>query len=282
MRTSNLLTIIIVLIAFSVNAQVIPWTKDARNMAYNELLNDLTTFKSLPQDQKESIALCGLDEITKKYSMAEYQAKIDIETRRIKSATIGICSKNLGISLEATIEKPADKQVDTWSKESKSNVYNDAMNIFSKYELTQQQREALSLCYTDEITKNYSKIDLDNLIEAELKKVRNEYIKKCLDKNNITLKKSSSDKLSIKGLAGCWQSYDFSVCFYETGELEKRMDKGMFKKTKGKWFIEADKILFILKDIKEEYKVLYNSGESLKLEESSTKKELHFTKIINF
>jgi hypothetical protein len=282
MRTSNLLTIIIILIAFSVNAQVIPWTKDARNMAYNELLNDLTTIKNLPQDQKESIALCGLEEITKKYSMAEYQAKIDVETRRIKSATIGICSKNLGISLETTIETPADKQVVTWSKEGKSNVYNDAMNIFSKYELTQQQRESLSLCYTDELTKNYSKTDLDNLIEAELKKVRNEYIKKCLDKNNITLKKSSSDKLSIKGLAGCWQSYDFSVCFYETGELEKRMDKGMFKKTKGKWFIEADKIIFVLKDIKEEYKVLYNSGESLKLEESRTKKELHFTKIINF
>lgn len=49
-----------------------------------------------------------------------------------------------------------------------------------------------------------------------------------------------------------------------------------------KWFLESEKIIFVSKDIKEEYKVTYYSGESLKLEEVNSKKEYHFTKMFNF
>lgn len=282
MRTILFFCVALIASTTILKAQETPWTKDARNMVYNELLNELTPYKDLSQEQKESIALCGLDEITKKYSMTNYQSKIEVELKRIKSATIGQCSKNIGVNLEISAPNKTEEKIIIWTKEGKSNLYNEALTIFSKYELSQQQREMLSLCFADEITKDYSKIDLDNMIEAELKKVKNDYLKKCLDKNNITLKRQNNGKLDKKSLVGCWQSYDFTICFYETGDMEKHMDKGFFKKTKGKWFLESEKIIFVMKEIKEEYKIIYFSGESLKLEEINSKKEFHFTKMLNF
>lgn len=280
MKTTFFLLIAVIAMALNLKAQDAPWTKDARNMVYNELLNELTPFKDVSQEQKESIALCGLDEITKKYSTITYQSKIEVELKRIKSATIGQCSKNIGINLEVVLSK--DEVKEEWTKESKNSLYNEALSIFSKDELSQQQKETLSLCFADEITKDYSKSQLDKMIDAELKKLKNDYLKKCLDKNNITLKRKNGNKLNKKSLVGCWQSYDFTVCFYETGEMEKRMDKGFFKKTKGKWFLESEKIIFVMKDIKEEYKITDYSGESLKLEEVNSKIEYHFTKMLNF
>ena len=54
------------------------WGKSDRNLIYEECLAHLTTdYKSLSQDQRETISLCYLDEITAKYNKDDYQAKID-------------------------------------------------------------------------------------------------------------------------------------------------------------------------------------------------------------
>jgi len=262
-------------------AQEAPWTKDARNMVYNELLNELTVYKSLIQEQKESIALCGLEEITKKYQMSSYQAKIEVELKRIKSSTISQCSKNIGVELgigNVETEKPKVE----WTKENKSAIYNEMSNFLGKYENTSQEKDKISLCFVEEITKSYSKSELDNLIDAELKKVKNDIFKKCVESTGVKLKKITDNKLNKKSISGCWQSYDFTLCFFDDGDIEKRLDKGMFKKSRGKWFLESDKVILVMKNSKEEYKVVYFSGESLKLEEVNTKKELHFTKMFNF
>lgn len=265
-------------------AQNTPWTKDARNMVYNELLNELTPYKSVSQEQKESIALCGLDEITKKYSMTDYQSKIEVELKRIKSSTIGQCSKNIGVELQIVQEQPVPQTKEEWSKESKSNFYNEAITILNKYDnVTQQQKENIALCFANEITSNYSKNQINEMLEIEVKKIKNEALKKCLEKMNVTLKKNENSKLDKKSLVGCWQSYDFTICFYETGDFDKKNDKGFIKKTtKGKWFLEPEKIIFSSKDLREIYKVSYFNGESLKLEEETSKKEIHFTKMLNF
>jgi hypothetical protein len=262
-------------------AQDAPWTKDARNMIYNELLNELTIYKSLGQEQKESIALCGLEEITKKYPMTTYQAKIEVELKRIKSSTISQCSKNIGVNLEINSNEPVKPNVE-WTKENKSVYYNEISNFLNKYENTLQEKEKISLCFVDELSKTYSKSELDNLIDAELKKVKNDLLKKCIELSGIKLKKQTENKLDKKSISGCWQSYDFTLCFFDNGDIEKRLDKGLFKKSRGKWFLETEKIILVMKDTKEEYKVVYFSGESLKLEEVNTKKELHFTKMFNF
>jgi hypothetical protein len=80
------------------------WGKSDRNLIYEECLAHLTTdYKSLSQDQRETISLCYLDEITAKYNKDDYQAKIDAELKRIKSATIIQCAKNIGADLNKPI-----------------------------------------------------------------------------------------------------------------------------------------------------------------------------------
>jgi len=276
-------SIILVIFSFATIsfAQEVPWTFDARNMVYNQLLNELVGYKILIQEQKESIALCGLEEITKKYQMSSYQSKIPVELKRIKSSTISQCSKNIGVELgigNVETEKPKVE----WTKENKNSIYNEISSFLGKYENTAQEKDRISLCFVEEITKSYSKTELDNLIDAEIKNVKNDIFKKCVESTGVKLKKVTDNKLNKKSISGCWQSYDFTLCFLADGEIEKRLDKGLFKKSSGKWFLEPDKIILVMKKSKEEYKVVYFSGESLKLEEVNTKKELHFTKMYNF
>ncbi len=80
-------------------AQPSDWTKDDRNNLYNDCLSYLGKYPNLSTEQKESIGLCFLDEISKKYSRYDYQNKIDVEVRKIKESAVSICAKNLGISL---------------------------------------------------------------------------------------------------------------------------------------------------------------------------------------
>lgn len=272
------------LIPFVSQSQSTVWTKDSRNSVYNDLLSELTPFKNITTEQKESICLCGLNDITNKYTMPDYQAKIDAELRRIKSATIGQCSKNIGVELQISQDQDVSVIKEDWNKESKSNFFNEALSQLSSYEnVTQQQKENLALCFSSEITSDYTKRQISEMLEVEVKKIKTETLNKCLQKNNITLKKTEKNKLDKKSLVGCWQSYDFAICFYETGDFDKQKDKGIIKKTtKGKWFLEPDKIIFSSKDFRETYKISYYSGESLKLEEEVTKKELHFTKSFSF
>ena len=111
------------LLVFSISyAQTPTWTKDERNGLYDNCLSYLLKYKNTTQDQKESMALCYLDEITKKYAKSDFEAKLDIEVKRIKEGIITGCAKNLGIDLknepiktepvkeEIAVEKKAPEQ----------------------------------------------------------------------------------------------------------------------------------------------------------------------------
>ena len=96
--------------------QTSSWSREDRGNVYYDCTTLLNQHPQLTAEQKESIGLCYLDELTKKYSKAEYQAKIDIEVRRIREAILTQCVKHLGISLEspAPVEekpKPQDGEV---------------------------------------------------------------------------------------------------------------------------------------------------------------------------
>lgn len=68
----------------------------------------LGKYRNISEEQKESISLCYLDEVTKKYTKQDFQSKIEIEIKRIKEAIINQCTKNLGIelSIEEKISPP--------------------------------------------------------------------------------------------------------------------------------------------------------------------------------
>lgn len=85
-------------------AQNLDWTKEDRNSVFEEGMNATTKYKTLTKDQRESIALCFLEEITKKYNKKDFQSKIEIELKRIYQSTVLQCSKNIGVNLEIPAE----------------------------------------------------------------------------------------------------------------------------------------------------------------------------------
>lgn len=82
-------------------AQTASWTKDDRNNLYSDCMSYSTKFKSISGEQKESICLCYLEETTKKYIKSDFEAKIDIEIKRIKEAMLTQCAKNIGVELNS-------------------------------------------------------------------------------------------------------------------------------------------------------------------------------------
>jgi len=116
MRTLNLLIISLIL---SVNgiAQTGEWKKEDRNALYAECMSLLESHGSLTNEQKESISLCYLEEITKKYTKKDLDAKIDIEIKRIQDAVIVTCAKNIGVNLNEAPKSSGSKEL-TLSKEA--------------------------------------------------------------------------------------------------------------------------------------------------------------------
>jgi hypothetical protein len=95
-RIAFFISLFLTTTAFS---QVTDWTKSDKTTIFEDFFSQVAKYSHLNKDQKETIALCALDELIKKYSKFEYQNKIDIEIRRINEATLTHCSKILNISL---------------------------------------------------------------------------------------------------------------------------------------------------------------------------------------
>jgi hypothetical protein len=86
-------------ITINFTAQTANWTKDDRNNLYSDCMSYATKYKSISDEQKESICLCYLDETTKKYTKGDFESKIDIELKRLKDAMLTQCAKNIGVDL---------------------------------------------------------------------------------------------------------------------------------------------------------------------------------------
>lgn len=92
------------------NAQSSNWTKDDRNNLYSDCMSYTTKYKTISGEQKESICLCYLEETTKKYIKTDFEAKIDIEIKRIKEAMLTQCAKNIGVELNSQVKEEIVKE----------------------------------------------------------------------------------------------------------------------------------------------------------------------------
>lgn len=110
MKRAILLYLLTSLLAVKANAQSTDWTKDDRNNIYNDCMGYIGKYQNLTTEQKESVSICYLDEITKKYTKKDYQNKIDIEIKKIRETTLTLCSKNLGIELSETKKEEPKKE----------------------------------------------------------------------------------------------------------------------------------------------------------------------------
>lgn len=108
------LTIVSIIFSCSTaGAQNTTWGKYDRDNVYNECIAFLSSnHKQLSGDQKETISLCFLDQITAKYSKDVYQAKIEAELKRLRSAVIGECAKNHGVELNLPVEVVSQVKVE--------------------------------------------------------------------------------------------------------------------------------------------------------------------------
>ena len=113
---NKILTLLMILFSISGFSQSEIWSKADRNNLFVDCMSYITKYKNTTNEQRESISLCYIGELTKKYTKDEFQSMIDIEIKRIKEAVINQCAKNLGIELrveekkeEVVIEK---KEVD--------------------------------------------------------------------------------------------------------------------------------------------------------------------------
>ncbi len=262
------LFILFICVNHTVFCQTSQWTKENRSLVYSSLLKHVSQYTGTSKEQSETIALCALDEITKKYSPTEYESKIDIEITRIQGAAIQQCSKNMDINLNTAV-KETKPVIELWSKEAKNDLYQEIVSSLSDNELTETQKEKIASCFVDDFTNSFTKEQVNNFLIEELKKQKNDYLKQCFQKSGITVSIKKEKNLSKRAILGCWNSFTYKLCFLDGGYFEKKNDKGIFKSSEGKWFIDQEKLILRTKKESFEYKVLYYDDTSLKLEDAS-------------
>lgn len=125
MKQNLTLIAIILLFNFKAIGQQNIWTKSDRSIIYEECLAETIKYKNLTNEQRETLSLCMLDEISNKYTKQEYFAKIEIEIVRLKQSILSLCSKNLGFTLE---NKMINVDIDANNNTSKINEGNFTRN----------------------------------------------------------------------------------------------------------------------------------------------------------
>lgn len=261
------------------------WSKSQREALFSDFIALLNKSNSINQELKENIAICCIEEVSKNYSPAVYNSKLDVELNRIKSTTLNGCIQKFGVTLDKQ-NSSADGTTNfskSWSKENRFELFNEILNILNQYPLNQNIRETVCLCFVNRVTVNNDKTALDSKLPLEVQKIKRDALTFCLDSLRIKLQpKSTAPPITLQSIAGMWKSYNYTLYLYPDGEMEKDPDGGIFNRKKGKWFLESDKIIFFLKGNKEEYKITYYTGETMKIEEVNTKTVFHLTKQAGF
>jgi hypothetical protein len=131
-------------------------------------------------------------------------------------------------------------QTTEWTKSDAQTLYEEAMSILSKYPIKQEQKEAISLCYKNEITRQITKAEYNLKIEPELKIMRSTYITQCAKSAGVELVETKPDEptktvtLSVAGLSGMWEFEGRRFTFTEGGTY---LYDGSNKKCTGQWHL---------------------------------------------
>ncbi|NCX94934.1 MAG: hypothetical protein EBX41_00745 [Chitinophagia bacterium] len=231
----------------SAYAQTASWTKFDRDNIYSDVYAYLgTNYKQLTNDQRETISLCFLDEVTSKYTKESYQAKIEIELKRIRNSVIDQCAKNHGVNLTVAPEPKADtpKQAKVWTKKGKDEMFNSWYAYLGKRwkQLTAEQKQTISLCAINELVSKYSYEEYANLMEAEKNKVLDAIQNSCISTNNIDTGVQvvvDNSKPTMANLKGHWKDYeDFSEFWLNDGNSFTMLSGGSRKN--GTWSLSGN------------------------------------------
>jgi hypothetical protein len=155
-------------------------------------------------------------------------------------------------------------QSDVWSKSDRNNLFDDCMSFVTKYKkTTNEQRESISLCYIGEVTKKYTKVEFQAMIDIEIKRIKESIINQCAknlgvelslvanEENVVEQKVADTPKIISKtfptksGLIGKWKSVDNAIIeFKEDGSyVKKYLTHNMHKKRSGEYYFIQNDIL---------------------------------------
>ncbi len=132
-------------------------------------------------------------------------------------------------------------QTTDWTKSDAQFLYDEAITLLSKYPIKQEQRDAIALCYKNEITKQVSKSSYNLKIEPELKVMRSTYLTQCAKNSGVELTEAKPEEpkvapkevtLSVAGLSGMW-SFDGRIFTFTEGGTY--LYDGSNKKCTGRW-----------------------------------------------
>ena len=133
-----------------------------------------------------------------------------------------------------------------WSKTDRNNVFEECMSATSKFKnISKEQQESLSLCYLEEITKQYSKKEFQAKIEIEINRIQQATISLCAknigvnientQKSEITKSKINEGNFKRTDLIGEWRDENSKIFINEDGTFLIKWDSGGSKS--GKWWI---------------------------------------------
>jgi hypothetical protein len=272
------ISLLILLILSSYSYSQVEWTKDDRSNLFSEFTSKLGTYKTLSSEQKESIALCGLDAVTAKYTKKDFNSKIDIEIERIYESTISQCAKNIGVVLgekpkevESSLVKTETKE---WDRESKEKLAKDFARKIDEYSfLSESDKELISLCCINQTVNNMTKAAYDAMIEIEIKQFLGSTFTKCAKSNNISLEKpvvkpqAEVFTISKKNIIGTWKTdQNFSITFNDNGTYLKTYKDGTISvrylsiegnTANGEWFLDEKGVITLNETWTEiEYKLI--------------------------
>ncbi|NBV68759.1 MAG: hypothetical protein EBR74_09510 [Flavobacteriia bacterium] len=254
------------------------WTKDDRSNLFSEFTAKLGVYKTLSSEQKESIALCGLDALTAKYAKKDFNSKIDIEIERIYESTISQCAKNIGVVLDAKpkeqVDTPEKVEVKEWDRESKEKLAKDFARKIDEYSfLSEADKELLSICYINFTVSNLSKPAYDAMIDIEMKQFVSSTCAKCAKSNNISLEKPVTKTqtevftISKKNIIGTWKTdQNFTIIFNDNGTYLKTFKDRTYSiryfsiegnTANGEWFLDEKGVITLNESWTEiEYKLI--------------------------
>ncbi len=101
-------------------------------------------------------------------------------------------------------------QTAEWTKSDRNVLFEEYNSFLVSYKnLSQDQRESLSLCCLDETTKAYTKSEYNSKIEIELKRIKEATINQCAKNMGVELKKGEIET-EIKVETSFWSKEDKS------------------------------------------------------------------------
>ena len=144
-------------------------------------------------------------------------------------------NRNIYIIAFSIISTISFSQNTDWSKTDRNNVFEECMSATLKYKnISKEQQESLSLCFLEEITKQYSKKEYQAKIEVEINRIQQATISLCAknigvnientQKQETTKSKINDGNFKRSDLIGQWRADNCKFFFNEDGTFLIKWD----------------------------------------------------------